>query len=482
MTENVIIIGAGASAVSLCQAIADAGTAATITVIGPRASWYRGTAYGVGAREHLLNVVAGNMSIRPHMPTDFVDFLRIRADYTDTDDKTLAKAFLPRRVFGDYLEACAQRATEQLTANGGSILWIDATVTNISLEKRVTLDNGQTLDANDVIVATGNQLPAAPWLQPTAQISTAWQAQPWQLHRNVIKQTTLPIVLIGAGLTMVDSYLELRARDVHNPILAISRHGLPPLAHTQSKHCDSLTSIGINPADFAAQMVSAKRLTAQCTLAFAVLRQLREIGCHGAPLATALRPVISLIWQQWTLREKQRFVRHLTSRWNQLRHLVPEVLMEQLAALELHAGWIESISVTNDADSLSVNYRLRDGEQCAIRAALVINCTGPQLNLGMLPQHPLHNLLQEGKLAADPLGLGITVDVSTLEMLSTDGTKLSGMYALGALLRGTLWECTSIPDIRDQAALISKHLGEKIEARSAVNPPAPDQGYSYDQT
>jgi uncharacterized NAD(P)/FAD-binding protein YdhS len=32
------------------------------------------------------------------------------------------------------------------------------------------------------------------------------------------------------------------------------------------------------------------------------------------------------------------------------------------------------------------------------------------------------------------------------------------LFTLGSLLRGTLWECTALPEIRQQARIIANHL------------------------
>jgi uncharacterized NAD(P)/FAD-binding protein YdhS len=39
-----------------------------------------------------------------------------------------------------------------------------------------------------------------------------------------------------------------------------------------------------------------------------------------------------------------------------------------------------------------------------------------------------------------------------------DGRPASGIFALGPLLRGSRYETTAIPEIRDQAAALARHL------------------------
>jgi uncharacterized NAD(P)/FAD-binding protein YdhS len=50
----------------------------------------------------------------------------------------------------------------------------------------------------------------------------------------------------------------------------------------------------------------------------------------------------------------------------------------------------------------------------------------------------------------DPLGLGIET-LPDGRVLAADGTPTPGLYAIGPLLKGVLWETTAIPEIRVQA-------------------------------
>jgi uncharacterized NAD(P)/FAD-binding protein YdhS len=56
-------------------------------------------------------------------------------------------------------------------------------------------------------------------------------------------------------------------------------------------------------------------------------------------------------------------------------------------------------------------------------------------------------LLDAGLAAPGPLGLGLATD--------PDGRCSEGVYALGALRRGELWETTAVPEIRVQADAIA---------------------------
>ena len=55
--------------------------------------------------EHLLNVVARNMSAFPDIPSHFVDWLRTRSEFAALSVSELSEQFMPRRVFGDYIQS-----------------------------------------------------------------------------------------------------------------------------------------------------------------------------------------------------------------------------------------------------------------------------------------------------------------------------------------------------------------------------------------
>jgi uncharacterized NAD(P)/FAD-binding protein YdhS len=86
----------------------------------------------------------------------------------------------------------------------------------------------------------------------------------------------------------------------------------------------------------------------------------------------------------------------------------------------------------------------------------VVTCTGP----GSLAasRHPLlRSLISHGLVRPDPLGLGLDARADGA-LLAADGSLAPGLYAIGPLLRGTLWETTAVPEIRAQAKALAAVL------------------------
>src|SRR5689334_5163479 len=70
-----------------------------IVLIERSADMARGKAYANREHRYLLNVPAGRMSARPSSPLDFLTFAQQRIPDATAED------FLPRALYGDYLES-----------------------------------------------------------------------------------------------------------------------------------------------------------------------------------------------------------------------------------------------------------------------------------------------------------------------------------------------------------------------------------------
>ena len=101
MFRRVAIIGGGAAAATLLSELLERESPQPLQL-----DWFtgggtpaRGVAYGTTSERHLLNVRAASMSMFAGKPRGFLDFVQ-------HDDPAIAGTdFLPRRRYGDYLEA-----------------------------------------------------------------------------------------------------------------------------------------------------------------------------------------------------------------------------------------------------------------------------------------------------------------------------------------------------------------------------------------
>jgi uncharacterized NAD(P)/FAD-binding protein YdhS len=83
-----------------------------------------------------------------------------------------------------------------------------------------------------------------------------------------------------------------------------------------------------------------------------------------------------------------------------------------------------------------------------------------------------HNLYSRGLIEPDELNMGIKV-APNFCVVDSSGKNSEVLYAMGALLKGTLWESTALPELRSQAfrlaETIASQLAENIGARSPIS-------------
>ena len=104
--KSVAVIGGGLSgALVAIQLLRRARPPLRISVIEPRAELGKGVAYSTSSPSHLLNVRAGNMSIFPEEPQDFLEYLGATGSAEPSP-----KAFIERQRFGAYVSERLQQA------------------------------------------------------------------------------------------------------------------------------------------------------------------------------------------------------------------------------------------------------------------------------------------------------------------------------------------------------------------------------------
>ena len=170
--ETIAIIGGGFSGVMTGVNLARLSRRPLqLTLINQHRSKGRGAAYGTRRMEHLLNVAARNMSAFPHMPDHFVQWLRTRSEYDTVPDHELRERFIPRMVYGDYLCGLMQHHLQSPPESAQvRTTFVDAKAEDISEEGNravIHLSGGGRVEAEHVVLATGNETPAGfPDLRP----------------------------------------------------------------------------------------------------------------------------------------------------------------------------------------------------------------------------------------------------------------------------------------------------------------------------
>src|SRR5262249_3396436 len=104
------------------------------------------------------------------------------------------------------------------------------------------------------------------------------------------------------------------------------------------------------------------------------------------------------------------------------------------------------------ADEVVLRVRPRGTDRIeAIRAAWVVNCTGPGVEVRSRPSPIIGSLIRGGHLRADALGLGVLTGPAG-EAISATGRTRDDLIVIGTLRKPALWESTAVPELRGQAA------------------------------
>ncbi|MEI7036564.1 FAD/NAD(P)-binding protein [Fulvimonas yonginensis] len=463
---DIAIIGGGAAGASLFGELLRRGDARVHWVTGDRAVAGRGVAYASGSDQHLLNVRAAAMGLFAGADGDFLAFARQRLDGVAGDD------FLPRSLFGDFIEAqvraCADRALQQ--GRRFHIHGDDA----VQLEPlwdggyAVRLASGVLLKADSIVLAMG-AMPPRPLRAVTRE---ALQSGAYALDPQRVEGPTPPrrVLVIGTGLSAVDALLTAAERWPEAELVALSRHGQFPFEHTLQPLPLYAGQSALNAALLASDGVRS------------MLRRVREaIAASPATdwrsLVDGIRPINARLWRRLDGAQRRQFLRHLRWLWEAARHRVAPASAQAIAGLRaegrlrVHAARVLQV---DGHGPLQVRVRHRATQRLDVLTAdRVIQVTGLDTAVAYTEHTLLSRLLRDGLAVPDPLQLGVAAHPDG-QLLNAGGEPQVGLYAIGALLRGNLWECSAMAEIRAAAQQLARRLaaGEPAEAQDPSLPRA----------
>jgi uncharacterized NAD(P)/FAD-binding protein YdhS len=434
LSEHLVICGNGACAAALLVALAKRnGPPLRVSVIG-NGPLYRGVAYSTEHAFHLLNVPASRMSIDHNDKDHFLRWLSARGGVDPS-------AFLPRALYGTYLTETVQQSLQAAPHLKVETVRADLLgVTRRGEEWHVFHSLG-VVAADAVVLATGTEAPAPlrnAFGDGIADFVTENPWGTWQIHPKA------RVLVLGTGLTAVDSVLSLLHADHQGKIVMVSRRGLLPLGHIRPAGGPQ-APVCLPPGPLSHRL---KALRAE-------IRRAR----HWQDVFDTLRSQWRTLWEQLPDEDRRRFLRHAVAHFNAHRHrMAPQVAMELDVARKrnLKIQRCRVIAMAADGTSLRVTVK-RAGQESVLLFDAIINCTGPNYNSGASSRTFVQTLLAAGMLRSDPLGLGIDVGDDN-QVLGHDGMAQRSLFAIGAPTRGRWWETTAIPEIRQQAACVADEI------------------------
>jgi uncharacterized NAD(P)/FAD-binding protein YdhS len=408
----------------------------------------KGLAYGTNSPYHLLNVPAGNMSAIADDPGSFLRYCQAK------DPLVHSGSFVSRALYGTYLEELLADEEAKSSVRCIRIAGEVSAASPRSKGASLRLKTGEELIADHVILAAGNFPPRNPGCVAPILASTAYVSDPWDTSISI--GGSGHVLLIGSGLTAIDTLIALQHSAPDIKVTMISRRGLVPQGHRDT----------LPPSKFVTNIQSAIFELPPPPSAAKYLRAIREEIAkspeHWREVITALRPATSSIWQTLELSERKRFLRHLQPYWDTHRHrLAPESIRLFQKSLEgknaaVISGRILRAAIKSEKVEIEIRRRgCTDVE--LLHFDKVINCTGPCQNLDHIKDELITFLTQNGLLSVDALSLGITVNPQ-YQVNSDAGTALAWLSYIGPMLKAQLWEATAVPELRDHASKLASHI------------------------
>lgn len=350
----------------------------------------KGIAYSTKNINHLLNVPAYLMGVKDEDREHFFKWLKTNGYPYEKHD------FVPRQIFGIYLEDILQSALKIADEKGISYEFLNHEISDIKM-----LNEHYAIEEyayNHCILATGVRL-------------KNWSNNFWHIDLNpYLNQKEIHIA--GCGLTAFDAVISLRDLNYQGTIFMHSRTQKLPQIHKKPNDSEKKIELPLtlNDAKLPLSLIFKKFVT----------------FCKNSPnwrlCFDAIRPMTQDFWQHLSVEKKKRFMRHCFRLWNIHRHRCPESQYE------------------------IINEMLKSGKLVFAKGRLngknIIDCTG--FDYGF-KSDLIKNLIKNKIVKSDELSSGISA-------------KNFNFHIMGGLNFGHTFEITAVPDITTQACKISKKI------------------------
>ena len=467
--SDLAIVGGGAAAVALVSCLARSVKRHSVRaidvfdvdgVLGP------GKAYRTPSAAHLMNTPFKHCSIVPGDPGHLEKWL--------TDRGRPRPLYLSRQVYGEYLCAAGEEAAQGLVDSQGRVCVHKAEILDIDCEEsgaegsKFVLRSlgGREYRAQNIVLALGDPPPATMAVAPHA----TYYASPWPFEQLRSINARATVAIAGTGASAIDCCLHLAA-DLHHrgPIQVWSRSGqLPcvqrdparPSTEILRSALDALVMSGVGPLSLAqlkraidsdlAAMLGEGRDTRKSNDAVARFRA--EIGAAeaGTPshqdYVRGLRDLAPALWKRLSPEDQRAFDENYSSLWNRYRHPVALGVARPFLKL-LEQGRVQLMRGTPRGWGA--------GPQ------VVINATGQDFAVERSESLLVRNILQRGLAKPHPRG-GFRVDNSL--GVHASGRATRGLYALGALTRGSHFAVASIHALVAAAEVLCTRLSDDATA------------------
>lgn len=468
---RVAIVGAGASGTLVAVNLLRLPEARHLEIVLVERSgdYGPGLAYAAPPICCVMNVRADTLGLPPDGVDGFLGWVRRFRPATTGGE------FLPRAWFGDYLREILQQA-EDAAHPTVRLRRVAATAVDLLPDEdgrgwELRLSSGATEQFQAVVLATGNEAPRRLSYVGQGDLpSAAYIDDPNAAGALAGIKAPARLLLVGTGLTMIDTAIRLAGAGHQGDMVAISRRGLLPRTHVLQ--CGAAAYHGNVVDDLQAEPHLSQRL--------ALLRRHINLattaGSSWQVVIDALRPRSQQLWRDFSDAQKARFLRHVKPYWDVHRHRLAPQVAQQLVTLEAKgqlwrvAARISSITWRDGV--IQAELQRRDGGVDRRTFDALINCTGPNPELASADNPLLQSLLRRGLLRPHSSGLGVAAPIPLTATNVTPVPDRLHLLTIGPLRSGELGETTAIGEIRVQAVQVAAAIGRHLRWRAKFALPA----------
>ena len=399
--KQVAIVGLGLSGLltffNLLQKYQPSSQKLKITIFEKSLLSPKGIAYSTTNQNHLLNVPAIRMGIVSENRQDFYEWLCSQGyNYQKTD-------FVPRQIFGIYLEDILQRALKIAEEKNVVVEFRHKEINEIYAGKKGGQKYGRDYFVIDNDVFSDCIL----------AVGTNFKNQQQGFWNNDVKKylDEKEIHILGCGLTAIDAVVSLRDHKYTGKIFLHSRRAKLSQPHKISDFDKKAQSpLSLEDSDLPLSLIFHK-FVAACK---------KEENWRVA--FDAFRPLTQKFWASLDVEKKKRFLRHVFRWWNIHRHRCPEIQFSVIKQM-MESG---QLMISKDKTDISK----------------AIDCTG--FGYGY-ESDLIKNLVKNHLAIFDEINAGI---ISLNE----------NFYVTSGLNFGSLLEITAAPEIVPQARLIADKI------------------------
>ncbi|HLQ83665.1 MAG TPA: FAD/NAD(P)-binding protein [Pseudogracilibacillus sp.] len=478
---KVAIIGMGVAGTSVLREWTKAqklNPSIEITVFTDKKTFGRGKAFQQDDPRLLMNQSAKFTSVKPDNHRDFVEWIKMRHNDEQPEDK-----FYPRAEFGAYV---AERMNEWLAESKATVIYDKVeSIRIVDQHYRLTWAH-QTADFDAVHLCTGT----FPYKDPyDLNDHPHTIADPFPMQEKLVK---LPqgatIGVIGMGLTSIDVF---RYTHAHRPDINVAFFSRSGTFKTLISDIDSIENQYITRENIEQEKAKHNGLIPLATyldwfkkeLTYLKLsldepltaeslgskQSIKRQLAHQSEIdiiQVVLKNITLLqtdIWSTLTEADKHLFIDKYYKAWDKLRAPFPPETGE-----DLFKAWDENVFQVYDnlvqvtKNESSFTFELDNDE--TIKVDYVINATGNDINVTYdMEEVPLiSQLVNERIIQAETFG-GIQVTVPTLSVVSQKYGVLNTLKAHGQLIAGIQFGNSSVRIISKSARASVEDIVNQLE-------------------